>query len=156
MRGVILEKLKTCLTDSFGTGSTFEELKVELVETDIPDNVGVNIFIGLEVPVADPISIEIGGLMPSLYEYECQIALLMKNGDIVKGQDNLDRVTNRIKKYLSEDIFQGLSETSDGTTESVQGYSVESIKYTSGALKVGELGHIAIFTLKVKTDLSFN
>jgi hypothetical protein len=156
MRSAILEKIKSGLIANVGADSGFEEFKVESVETRIPSNVGVNIFIGLEIPIADPLSIEIGGLVPSLYEYECHIALLMKNGNYTEGQDNLDRVTNRIKKYLSDDIFEGLSEEQDGTIERVQGYSVESVKYTSGELKVGELGHIAIFTLKVKTDLNFN
>ena len=156
MRSTILEHLKTGLIAAVGTGSSYTELQVESIESRIPEVVGVNKFIGLTIDDTTPFNVEIGHFLPSVYEYECKIALLVKNGDYIKGQDELDRIVNRIIKYLNVDIFAGLSETQDAVTERVQGYSVENIGYTSGNLKLGEIGHIAIITLKMKTDLSFN
>jgi len=158
MRAKIIEILRSDLKSSVGVDSSYNTLKVEEIQERIPDIVGTNIFIGIEVQTNSPISAEIGGFVPVIYEYDVIIALLLKNADIPGGQADLDTVSRRILKYLygGADNLNGTTVTEDDVTECIQGFSLESISYTSGELKASEVGHIAVFGLNVKTNLNFN
>lgn len=158
MRSKIIQTLQSDLKSNVGLDSSYETLKVEEIQERIPKTIGTNIFIGIDIDSFGPLQEEIGGFIPVIYEYNVIIALLVKDGNIPQGQTNLDIIARRILKYLASgaDKLNGTTITTDGVTECIQGFNLAGLSYTSGELKETEVGHIAVFDIKVKTNLNIN
>lgn len=156
MRNVILENIKDGLSDEIGKESSYSTLKVEDVQSRLPDSVLVNYFVGLTIDRASVTSQEIGKFHPSNNDYLCSVVIRVRNGDYQEGQTELDTIVRRITKYFAKDTgsLNGLSSNEDDVEETVISYSIEDFNYIAGEArkKVG-LIHLCMINLRIKTNL---
>lgn len=156
MRNVILENIKDGLEKELGQDSSYETLKIEDVQSRLPDSVLVNYFIGLSIDRANILSQEIGRYHPSHNEYLCSIVIRIKNGDYQQGQTELDTIVRRVIKYLALDSgsLNGINLNEDGVDETVISYNIENFDYVAGQAKKSGLLHICLISLRIKTNLN--
>lgn len=155
MRNVILENIKDGLLEELGEDSSYTTLKIEDVQSRLPDSVMTNYFIGMSIDRAETGNQEIGKYHPSINEYLCSVVIRIKNGDYEEGQTELDTIVRRALKYFSLDSgsLNGLSSSEDGITETVLSYKIENFDYVAGRAKKSGLLHICMINLRIKTNL---
>lgn len=155
MRNIILNNIKTGLESEIGSGSSYGSDLIEDIQTRVPENVTVNKFVGITIDRVSPLERSIGKFYPTNHEYICTVAILVKNADYNDGQTQLDTIIRRILKYFSKDTgsLNGLSDTTDDVTETVITYRIDSLDYTDGKLKAGEIGHVCFVSLSIRTEL---
>jgi len=157
MRNVILNNIKDGLEKELGDKSSYDNLKIEDIQSRLPDSVLVNYFIGLTIDRAESFSQEIGKYHPSNNEYLCSVVIRIKNGDYNQGQTELDTIVRRVIKYFSLDsgTLNGLEDASDGVTETVISYNIDNSDYVVGTSRQkSNLLHICMINLKIKTNLT--
>jgi hypothetical protein len=158
MRKKILDNIATGLETEIGRDSTvYTDLKIEDIQTRLPETVTVNYFIGIVIERAGAISNEIGRYAPSLKNYECMIVVFLKSGDYNAVQDELDTIVTRVTKYVAKDTgnLGGVEQIKDGTTERVVSFSIADYNYDVREMK-SALGAGCAITLNIKTDLIIN
>ena len=157
MRNYILTNIKDGLEANIGSDSTvYTDTLVEEVTNRIPERVTVNYFTGISVVSVNSLDREIGKNYPVRKNYNCLIAVLVKNTDFNNGQDEVDIISNRIFKYFANDTgaLKGLSLTRDGVKETVRDFLVETVQYgEAGDLKVGQLGNACLINLSVMVEV---
>jgi len=156
MRNYILTNIKDGLENEISDGSVYSDTLVEEVSNRIPERVTVNYFTGIAITNVQSFDREIGKKYPVRRNYNCIIAVLVKNGDFNAGQNEVDIIGNRIFKYFAIDkgALNGLSLTRDGVKETVITYVIDSVTYgDAGDLKVGQLGNACLINLSIITEV---
>jgi hypothetical protein len=156
MRNVILENIRDGLETELGEESSYNTLKVEEVQSRLPDSVMTNYFIGMSIDRAEPGNQEIGKYHPSINEYLCSVVVRIKNGDYEEGQTELDTIVRRVLKYFALDSgsLNGLSSNEDEIEETVISYKIENFDYVAGRARKSGLLHICMINLRIKTNLN--
>lgn len=155
MRKTILDNIKIGLESNIGQSSTvYTDLKIEDIQTRIPDTLTVNYFIGITIDRSNTRFVEIGRYSPTVKEYECKVNIFIRNGDFDLSQTELDTIVNRIIKYFSLDSgnLNGESLTKDGVTENIISYNIDSIDYD---IKENSVGIGCSISIMIRTNLNF-
>lgn len=158
MRNYILTNIREGLEDAIGQSSTlYTETLVDQVTNQIPERVTVTYFTGVSVTNVQSFDREIGKSYPVRKNYNCLLAVLVKNADFNSGQNEVDIITNRIFRYFAEDsgALKGLALTRDSVKETVLSFQIEDVQYgEAGDLKVGQLGHACLISLSVLVEVN--
>jgi hypothetical protein len=158
MRNYILTNIKDGLEDVIGLNSrSYTDKLVDEVTNRIPETVTVNYFTGITIANVFSFDREIGKSYPVRKNYNCLIAVLVKNTDFDNGQNEIDIITNRIFKYFANDTggLKGLSLTRDAVKETVLSYQIENMVYgEAGDLKIGKLGHACLINLSIMVEVN--
>jgi hypothetical protein len=158
MRNYILTNIKDGLLEAIGRDSiVYTDTLVDEVTNQIPERVTVNYFTGITISNAVSFDREIGKTYPVRKNYNCLIAVLVKNTDFDSGQNEIDIITNRIFKYFAIDSgsLKGLSLTRDGVKEDVISYQIDNVTYgEAGDLKVGKLGNSCLINLSIMVEIT--
>ena len=158
MRKTILDNIAVGLEANIGrSSSVYADLKIEDIQTRLPETVTVNYFVGIVIERATAVSTEIGRYAPTTKQYECGIIVFLKSGDYASVQDELDTIVNRITKYLAKDtgLLAGATKIKDGITERVISFSIQDYNYNIREMQ-NSLGAGCAITLNIKTDLTIN
>ena len=157
MRNYILNNIKEGLENAIGASSSYGNTLVESVVNRIPDRVTVNRFTGISMVNVTSFDREIGKSYPVRKNYNCLIAVLVKNADFNLGQNEVDIIGNRIFKYFANDTgsLKGLSLTRDGVKEEVISYQINNVDYgEAGELTVGEMGNACLISVEILIEVT--
>lgn len=156
MRNYILTNIKDGLEDAIGQDSTYTNTLVEEVTNRIPDRVTVNYFVGATMVNVNSFDREIGKSYPVRKNYNCLLAVLVKNASFNSGQNEVDIIVNRIFKYFANDTgnLKGLALTRDGVKELVLSYQITNTVFgEAGDLKVGQMGNACLISLDILVEI---
>lgn len=156
MRKNILDNIAAGLETELGRSSNvYSDLKIEDIQTRLPETNTVNYFIGITIERANPSDIEIGKFHPAGKLYECFIVIFIKSGDYNEGQEELDTIVRRVTKYLAKDTgsLAGVDINKDDVLERVISYTVEDFNYIYGETNNGQLAHSCAVRLNIRTEL---
>lgn len=163
----IKNKLKDDLVSQVGTDSTlYTDLLVENIDTRIQDPITTPLFIGIDATLDAPEEYEIAARQaPTLNQYSVIIAILVKDATYASGQEKLDKVYRRIWRAIyTMNERKNLGQTTTlwalntlGTIEGIQerftNIVVTNVALDSNILEPGLMGHLALMTLKVRTEI---
>lgn len=156
MRKIILDNIATGLETEIGMSSTvYTDLKIEDIQTRLPETNTVNYFVGITIERANSNETEIGKYHPAGRLYDCYVVIFIKNADYNLGQEELDTLVRRITKYFAKDTghLAGTQQNKDSVLERVSSYIVSDFNYISGDMGKGQLGHSCTIRIGIRTEI---
>jgi len=153
----ICNTIKSDLLRDVGLQSSYTDDRIESIQTRLPETVSVNKFIGIVPSDESPIQYEIGQQLPTIWIYNVNVVILIKDMDYASGLTRLAKVTRRVKKsFAKTSTLKQQSDTTDNMTETIVDYSITRVDFESGRMPSDKnFNHVAVMTVQVKTTLDY-
>jgi len=156
MRKKILDNIAVGLEHEIGMSSTvYPDLKIEDIQTRLPETNTVNYFVGITVERANSNQVEIGKFHPAGKLYDAFVVIFIKNADYDLGQTELDTIVRRITKYFAKDTghLAGEQQVADSVTERVISYNVSDFNYIFGEMGNSQMAHVCAIRIGIRTEI---